>query len=111
MRFIKDNDVYKVARITGTQDNILGVSFTESEANVQVIKWDIKEGSVRKASSEEVLKQVVDGLREINEELGKNYKLSKIYFLPTDSPSNSVYKFLIAEIVKRVDSKGEFVTI
>jgi RNA polymerase-interacting CarD/CdnL/TRCF family regulator len=111
MRFIKDKDIYKIARITGTQDNILGVSFTENETNIQVVEWNIKEGSVRKASSEEVLAQVVDGLRAINEELGSNYKLSKIYYLPTDSAANSVYKFLIAEIVKRVNSKGEFVTI
>jgi len=111
MRFIKDNEVYKVARITGTQDNILGVRFTESDVYTQVVEWDTKEGSVRKASSEEVLEQVLDGLREVNEGLGKNYKLSKIYFLPTDSASNSVYKFLIAEIVKRLDSKGEFITV
>ena len=109
MKFIKDKDVYKVARITGVQDNILGVSFRESEADIKVIEWDAKKDTIRKTSSEEVLVQVLDGLKETNEELGKDYKLSIIYFLPTDSASNSVYKFLIAQIVKRVDSKAEFI--
>jgi len=111
MKFIKDNDVYKVARITGAQDNILGVSFSETGSNFQIIEWKTKKGLIHKTSSEEVLKQVEEGLRDINRELEVNYNLSKIYFLPSDSPSNSVYKYLITEIVKRLDNKEEFVTV
>jgi hypothetical protein len=111
MKFIKDNDVYKVARITGVQDNILGISFAETNSNVQIIEWKNKKKLVHKTSPEEVLKQVEDGLRDINRELGTNYSVSKIYFLPSDSPSNSVYKYLITEIVKRVDNKEEFVIV
>jgi len=36
------------------------------------------------------------GLKEVNKSLGTNYQLSKIYFVPSDSASDSVYKLLIA---------------
>ncbi len=109
MKFIKEGDIYKVARITGTQDNILGISLAENDTDIEIVEWNIKEGSQRKSSSHEVFEQVLKGLKKTNEELGKNYKLSKIYFLPTDSATNSIYQHLITEIIKRIDGKGEFI--
>ena len=39
MRFSKSNNIYKVVRITGSQDNILGIYFFESdENNIDLIK-------------------------------------------------------------------------
>lgn len=41
MRFSKTDNTYKIFKITGSQDNILGISFFEtnrSEANIEVIK-------------------------------------------------------------------------
>lgn len=111
MQFIKDGDVYKVARITGSQDNILGVSFWDQEARVEVVEWDVKRGAKVKSSSDQVLKQVLLGLREANLALGKNYFLSKIYFLPSDSSSNSVYALLIRKLIERFDRGEEFVEV
>lgn len=112
MRFTKSNDVYKVIRITGAQDNILGVCFSETEQNnIDLVKWDVKRGAKIKASGNEVLKQVLSGLKLVNEDLRKNYHLSKIYFLPSDSASNSVYEFLIQALIKQFDSGSEFVEV
>ena len=33
MRFVKKDRIYNIIRITGSQDNILGVSFDESNCN------------------------------------------------------------------------------
>ena len=38
MRFSKTNNIYKIIRITGSQDNILGISFGED--NIEVIEWN-----------------------------------------------------------------------
>ncbi|MGI9278032.1 MAG: hypothetical protein ACR2PX_00120 [Endozoicomonas sp.] len=105
MQFVKDGDVYKVARMTGSQDNILGISFSEHEVNVDVVEWDVKQGAIVKSSSSQVLEQVLSGLKLVNDDLGKKYHLSKIFFLPSDNASNSVYEFLLQELVKRYDSK------
>lgn len=111
MQFVKDGDVYKVARMTGSQDNILGVSFSEQETAVEVVEWDIKKGAKVKSSSAQVVDQVLSGLKLVNDDLGKRYHLSKIYFLPSDSASNSVYEFLIQELIKYFDSGNEFVEV
>ena len=38
MRFSKTENIYKIIRITGSQDNILGISFGEDD--VEVIEWN-----------------------------------------------------------------------
>lgn len=111
MRFTKSNDVYKVIRITGAQDNILGVCFSDEECKTELVTWDVKRGAKVKASGDQVLEQVLSGLKLMNEDLGKTYYLSKIYFLPSDSSSNSVYEFLIKELIGRFDSGNEFVEV
>jgi hypothetical protein len=90
MRFSKTGNIYKIIRITGSQDNILGISFVEinsSEANLEVIEWDFPniDRNPSKTSKEEVVEQVLSGLKSVNKSLGTNYKLSKIYFSPFDS--------------------------
>jgi hypothetical protein len=112
MRFTKSNDVYKVIRITGAQDNILGICFSANEErNIELVEWNVKRGAKIKASGDQVLGQVLSGLKSVNEDLGKNYHLSKIYFLPSDSASNSVYEFLIKELIKQFDSGNEFLEV
>jgi hypothetical protein len=41
MGFTKKDDIYKITRMTGNRENILGVSFTDthsSENNIEVIE-------------------------------------------------------------------------
>ena len=38
MRFSKTNNIYKIIRITGSQDNILGISFGEDD--IEIIEWN-----------------------------------------------------------------------
>lgn len=111
MRFSKTNDIYKIIRITGSQNNILGVSFYETdflEDNITVIEWNFGHSEKILSSKEEILNQVISGLRNKNKCLKTNYKLSKIYFSPSDSASNSVYRLLICKLIDHYHSGGEF---
>lgn len=110
MQFTKKNNIYIISRITGSQDNILGVSFKESDNNtdIEVIEWDIKEGKKIQTSKDEIFKQVLSGLESVNQSLKNNYKLSKIYFLPSESGSGFVYKFLIIQLIRHYHSGNEF---
>ncbi|MDH2433501.1 hypothetical protein QCD60_13050 [Pokkaliibacter sp. MBI-7] len=108
MQFIKDGEIYKIARITGSQDNILGVCFSEDEVPVEIISWSIKKGAKIKSSPTQVLNQVLSGLEVANSVSKKKYHLSKIYFLPSDAPSNSVYKLLTKELINRIDKGLKF---
>jgi hypothetical protein len=90
MRFSKTNNIYKIIRITGSQDNILGISFGEDD--IEVIEWNFNniDKSRIRTSKEEVLEQVLSGLESVNQSLGTNYKLSKIYFSPFDISTNRI---------------------
>ena len=100
MRFSKTNNIYKIIRITGSQDNILGISFGEDD--IEVIEWDFNniDKSRIRTSKEEVLEQVLSGLESVNQSLGTNYKLSKIYFSPFDISTNRIYSGLIAALIR-----------
>lgn len=107
MRFTKRDNIYIVVRITGLQDNILGVSFGENN-KMEIVEWQIKEGEKILSSKEEVLEQIISGLELVNQSLGTDYKLSKIYFLPSDSAARSVYTLLICRLIKHYHSGNEF---
>ena len=108
MRFSKTNNIYKIIRITGSQDNILGISFGEDD--VEVIEWNFNNSdrSRIRTSKEEVLEQVLFGLESVNKSLGTNYKLSKIYFSPFDISTNRIYSGLIAALIRHYHSGNEF---
>ena len=109
MRFSKTGNIYKIIRITGSQDNILGISFGGDEDNIEVIEWNFKNVDRRiPTSKEEVLEQVLSGLESVNKSLETDYKLSKIYFSPFDSPANQIYSGLIAILIKHYHSGKEF---
>jgi hypothetical protein len=113
MQFLKTDNIYKIKRITGSQDNILGISFAEKntvETDIKVIKWDFPNIDGRKipTSEIEILKQVLLGLKSINKSLETDYKLSKIYFSPWDSAANEIYGFLIAALIRHYHNGKEF---
>lgn len=115
MKFFKNDNIYRVIRITGSQDNILGVAFAEkdrSDNHIEVIEWDFpkieKSRSRIWTSKEKVLEQVRSGLESINEFLETNYELSKIYFSPFDSAVNSIYSGLIAVLIRHYQNGKEF---
>ena len=108
MRFSKTNNIYKIIRITGSQDNILGISFGEND--IEVIEWNfhnIDKSRIR-TLKEEVLEQVLFGLESVNKSLGTNYRLSKIYFSPFDISTNRIYSGLIAALIRHYHSGNEF---
>ena len=114
MRFSKKNNIYQVIRITGSQDNILGISFAEDDLKVndiEVIGSYSVNSKIKKirTSKEEVLRQVLFGLELANASLGTNYKLSKIYFSPFDIPFNNVYSVLTSILIRHYHNGNKFI--
>lgn len=113
MGFFKKDNIYRITRITGSQDNILGVAFDDKnkrDTNIEVIEWDfpnIDKSRIR-TSKEEVLEQVLSGLESVNQSLGTNYKLSQIYFSPFDSGTHSVYNLLICKLIRYYHNGNDF---
>ena len=95
MRFTKKDNVYRISQLTGSQDNILGVCFSKNNSNdIQVIQWNRKDARKIQMFEDQVLKQVILGLKEVNQSLDTSYRLSKIYFLPSETTSFINLNFL-----------------
>ena len=113
MFFTKTDNLYNIARITGAQDNILGIEFmTDDDSNnkIEVIEWEFPHTYKRKMKTprEEVLKQVLEGLKIMNRRLGTKYKFSRIYFVPSDLPYNELYASLTIFLLKRYHKGDKF---
>lgn len=108
MQFCKRDDIYSISQITSGQENMLGLSFTTEDIpikDIEVIEWweiaKIKEkDQIIRTSKDEVLKQVLEGLNEVNKFFGTNYHLSKIYYIPSESFSNNVYMALSHKLIR-----------
>ena len=120
MRFSKDGEIYKVIRITGSQDNYLGISFAEKEiSDPEVIELKIGPIVQKKpfykvitrpilTTKKEIKQQVLNGLDSINKSLGTNYQLSHIYFVPSDSCKHQDYKLLTERLIRHYHEGKEF---
>ena len=111
MQFILDKDVYKVARITGPEHNFLGIRLADADQEIDVVPLPTKSGERHQIDRDGVLAQVSQGLLEANAELGKIYAISQILFVPSDTPSSSVYRYLTIELIKRIDGQGSFIVV
>ena len=120
MQFSKEGKIYKVIRITGSQDNYLGISFAEEEiSDPEVIELKIGPIVQKKpfykvitrsilTTKKEIKQQVLNGLDSINKSLGTNYQLSHIYFVPSDSCRDQVYTLLTERLIRHYHEGKEF---
>ena len=117
MKFSKKGNIYKIIRITGSQDNILGVMFANnfedqnrSSNSIEVIEWqfpNLTDKSIQ-TSKQEVMEQVLDGLHFTNLALGTNYRLERIHFSPHDRSTNRVYRGLISRLIRHYHAGNLF---
>lgn len=67
MRFTKKDGIYRIILLSGAQDNILSVSFDESNSNkIEILQWPVKKSYKIQTTKEEVLEQVLSELKSIN---------------------------------------------
>lgn len=98
-----------ISRGTGSQDNILGISFSKNNStNIKIITWNLEDDSKIQTSIDQILKNVCSSLEEINQYLGTTYKISKIYYVPSESSAVSIYKFLTKTLIMHYHNGNKF---
>lgn len=120
MKLAKKDNIYIAIRITGHRNNILGISFanegynsTGNNNNIEVVEWkfpntdNVNIGT----SKDQLLKQVFAGLDSINEILGTKYRLSKVYYVPSEYGAGSIYQTFTRELIRHHYEGKEFATI
>ncbi|MBN3726001.1 hypothetical protein [Burkholderia sp. Ac-20379] len=109
MQFIFDGEFYKVARITGPKHNFLGIRLSNFAEKTKVVPLTVGADDVHRIDGRDVERQVICGLSRFNSEFGRNYSISEVQFVPTDTYSPDVYELLTVELLRRIDGGGEFV--
>ncbi len=107
MQYIIDGEFYKITRVTGPKHNMLGVRFSDTHKEMEVVDLDFSAKQVNFSASE-VKSQVQLGLADVNRELGTKYKISAIQFVGSDTKSDSIYAELVKIIVRRLESGCKF---
>ena len=105
VQFAIDNGFYKVARITGPTHNFLAIRLADaSPGDIKLTALGPKDGKNADGARESILNQVKTGLESINAELGKQYAIAEVHYIPSDSVSSSVYKLLTVELIRKIDA-------
>lgn len=112
MQFLFDGNIYKAIKISGPKHNILGLALDcmGRISGCKIVVLDNKNPEIN-ISSSDVVKQVQAGIQEINQQFGVSYSASQIQYVPADTPSQTIYKELTMEILKRIIEKGSFTRI
>ena len=111
----RTGNTLKVTRITGSQDNFLGIVLGNKKVSVNQI--EIKEIDLNDsraveysndATKQEILKQVLEGLIEINNKMGTDFHIKQILFVKDEDKSENIYKNLVMALIQRYASNGVF---
>lgn len=108
MQFHSEGPTYKAVNITGPTHNFLGVEFARSDAvgsSVLVEPVQLKATEPARLAANEVQRWTEEGVREANEELGTDYRLSRITFVVSDSPPAEVYRDMAKRIALRLHAR------
>ncbi|MDR0779916.1 MAG: hypothetical protein LBF16_04350 [Pseudomonadales bacterium] len=108
MKFHSDGLTYKAVSITGPTHNFLGVEFAPSDVitkSILVEPVQLNPMEPAKLVADEVKHWTEKGVREANEEMGTDYRLSRITFVVSDSPPVEVYREMAKRIALRLHAR------
>jgi hypothetical protein len=109
MRLQKYNDRYRAWSITGPTHNLLGLVFSD-RADDQIIVEELRPHTVgaHRLTADAVRESVLRGVGNANLRLGTDYRVSKIQFVPNDTPLLEIYARLAEGIVEQLARNGEW---
>lgn len=111
MQFVKLGEFLAAARITGPTHNLLQIRFSNSSQESLICECLPATSGCRHAPLDEeaIIKSVIDGIAEANQQLGSTYTISHIRYVENDTKPETVYGFLVKSILEHLHSGGEFV--
>lgn len=112
MQFVKFGEFLAVARITGPTHNLLQIRLSNSPQEPLVCECLPATNACRHAHLDEaaIIKAVIGGIAEANQQLGSTYTISHIRYVENDTKPEAVYGFMAKRILEHLHSGGEFVT-
>lgn len=102
MRFFRDGEWHQVARITGPTHNLLGLKLGGSGEAVPAVEALTHRGEGGALDSEQVVRQVLDGVSEVNAQLNTAYSVRAVRYVTSDTASKEVYRLLAKVLIEHV---------
>lgn len=103
MRYSINGDFFRVMHITGPAHNLLGLSFSQGDPGAIVLER-LAGSPERTIDEERLMEAVLSGVDAANASLKTNYHVSRIQYVPTDTPDLGTYSLLARRIVERLAS-------
>jgi hypothetical protein len=104
MIYHANGDWHQMTRITGPTHNLLGLVLVTAphhgRPSVEVL------GNGEAQVRPEIVREVQNGIRKANAELGTHYAVSRIRYVASDTPSEGVYEMLAQALVRRVQEES-----
>lgn len=101
MRYCKNGSWHELVRITGPTHNMLALQLTTKAIKSVKVEAIGQAPSESKLESANVLRQVRSGIERANALQGTTFSVSAVRYDANDTPSDTVYRLLAQEVVKR----------
>ncbi|UTZ21852.1 hypothetical protein [Vibrio campbellii] len=101
MIFNYSDGFYRLARVTGPSHNLLCIKLSNVSVD-NIIITPLGKDKPENITSDEVRKQVNEGLKQINDSCPFGFYVSEVQYVPSDTFSSTVYRNLIIEIARRI---------
>jgi hypothetical protein len=106
MQVIEQEGVYKSSRIAGPKHNYLGIAFSRVRSSIEIIARELpRDSHAKKVVADEVLDVVVQVVKRESEVRGQQIYVTRIEFVPTDTPEIAAYEELATIIARYVLQK------
>ena len=101
MRYSIKGNSFRVMRITGPAHNLLGLSFSQGTPGAVVVE-KLASSPERTIDEDQLREAVLSGVDAANASHETNYHVSRIQYVPTDTPDLGIYSLLARRIIERL---------
>lgn len=94
MQVIKNGKYYKASRVTGPAHNFLALSLTTNgvqHIRIEPVSLSSDTAPAVRLDSTKVLEKAIEGVSQANAELGTDYHIESMQYVPTDSYDLNAY--------------------
>lgn len=107
MRIKVEGNKFKKAYVTGPRHNFLSLSLAQDQLSFNFTLKDLNVDSKNiNLSEEQIRKQILNGLDQINNKLGTNYRVTSAEFLSNDTNSDEIYTKLTFDIINEAHDRN-----
>lgn len=110
MIFLHDGIKYITIRNTGNSDNYLALALSDKPCEIEFLPLDLNSTNPS-ITKNNIKKQVYEGVIHMQKNTRKKVNIKKIYYLQSDSYTDSIYKLMIIELLSRIINHERFIEI